>query len=364
MKALWKWILALAVLALLLWPHAAFASGPTGDKIVAGGTFTLASGDTLTGNLYVAGGTATLDEGSRVTGSVFLMGGNLQVNGEIDGNIAATGGLVTLGDTAQVKGDVSTFAAQLNQSNKARVEGKIRSGEATPIQVTVPGGAQVPNLDVRFNPLWDALWFMLRTFLWAGLATLVVLFLPRQTERAAQTAAVQPVLAGGVGLLTTIALPLVLLIVAITLIGIPLALLGAAALGIAWVFGIIALGTEIGKRLAVALKQEWALAVCAAVGTFALVFVAGSLNRLIPCVGWVGWAAAGVVGLGAVLLTRFGTQGYPPYSPVAPYTSAGDAPAVPPAPPLPYVPPSAPYSPANPPGSEGSAQIYPKDPPA
>lgn len=363
MKTSLKWFFMVAVLAVLLWPQTAFADGPTKDKIVAGGTYTLANGETLDGNLYVAGGTATLEDGSNVSGSVFLLGGSLQVNGKVDGSIAATGGLVDLGDTAHISGDVSTFAAQLNRSEKARVDGKIRNGEFGPVQVAVPGGAQVPNLDVRFNPLWDALWLMFRTFLWAGLATLVVLFLPRQTERAAQTVAVQPLIAGGVGLLTAVVVPLVLAVIAITLIGIPVALLGAAALGVAWVFGIIALGTEVGKRLAVVLKQEWALAVSAAIGTFALVFVVDSLNRLVPCIGWLGWAAAGLTGLGAVLLTRFGTQVYPPYFPPAPYTGGGALAAQPVTPPVPYDPASRPLSPANPPAPEGGAQVFPNDPP-
>jgi hypothetical protein len=104
---------------------------------------------------------------------------------------------------------------------------------------------------------------------------------------------------------------------------------------IAWIFGLIALGMEVGKRLAELAKQEWAPAVSAGLGTFVLIFVLNGLDMLIPCAGWVFPALAGMLGLGAVLLTRFGMQDYPllitPSMPPAP--SAPPSPPAPPAPP-------------------------------
>jgi energy-coupling factor transporter transmembrane protein EcfT len=126
-------------------------------------------------------------------------------------------------------------------------------------------------------------------------------------------------------------LPIVLVLLAITICLSPVSLIGGALLAIAWAFGLIAIGTEVGKRLAEIFKQEWAIAVEAALGTFILILVFNGA-ALIPCVGWLLRAVVGIVGLGAVLLTRFGTQDYPPALPAQ--GSAG-APPTPPSEALP-----------------------------
>jgi hypothetical protein len=89
-----------------------------------------------------------------------------------------------------------------------------------------------------------------------------------------------------------------------------------------WGFGLISLGLEVGRRIAKMFHLEWVAAVSAGVGTFALVLVLNGLEAVIPCFGWVFPALAGFVGLGAVLLTRFGTQSYPASAPAA---AASDA---------------------------------------
>lgn len=332
MKKVTRIVLLLIILAALFIPQAALAQGPGGDEFVFGGTYTLAEGETLDGNLYVFGGIATLENRSIVNGDIILAGGTLQVRGEVRGDITATGGLINLDDTAVVRGDVSAFAAHVNRAQGARVDGSLNTGLTGPFRFVVPGGVRVPSVQLHFDPLWDTLWFLFRSFMWAAVAVLVVLFLPRNTERTAQAAVNQPLISFGLGLLTAVVAPLLLVVIAITIIGIPLTLLGALLLAIAWGFGLIALGTEVGKRLAQLFNQEWALAVAAGVGTFLLILVSNGASRLVPCVGWLVPAAVGMLGLGAVLLTRLGTQTYPPYA---------ASPEVPP-PVQPYPPPPAP----------------------
>jgi hypothetical protein len=321
----------------LAWPQTAMAQGSDGDKFVLGGTYTLQSGETLDGNLFIFGGTATIEEGSQVTGDVLLAGGSLVVKGEIQGNIAATGGLIDLRDNAVVDGDVTAIAASLERDPSAVVKGKVNTNVTGPLQITTPGNIDIPNMRINTYPIWRVFWYFLRSFLWAALAVLVVLFLPHQVEQAAETAVSQPLITGGLGLLTTVVLPILLVVAAITIIGIPVSLLGALLLVITWSFGVIVIGTEVGKRLAQLFSQEWALALEAGVGTLLLTLVTNGLG-LIPCVGWIPAALVGMVGLGAVLLTRFGTQPYPPAStlgvlpPTVPPAGAGPTPSeIPPA---------------------------------
>jgi len=115
----------------------------------------------------------------------------------------------------------------------------------------------------------------------------------------------------------------------------------AALAALAWMFGLIALGLEVGKRLAQLFKQEWAPAAAAGAGTFVLMLVLNGAREAVPCVGWIFPALAGMLGLGAVILTRFGWQTYSPLAPIPPRPPAEIWPPIPtaPQPPEPPAPP-------------------------
>jgi hypothetical protein len=302
-----------------------------GDKLVFGSTFTLSEGQTLEGSLIVFGGNATILSESLVGGDAVVMGGTLSADGTIAGSVVTFGGIINLSDTAVVGGDVVEIGGELEYDVDTRIEGEIISGTSGPFQFSLPqfnqaSGTKVPNFRMWVNPVWDFLWYLFRSVMWAALAMLVVLFLPQHTSRAAQAAVSEPVLTAGLGLLTIVVAPIILIVIAITIIGIPISLLAILLLVILWVFGLIVIGTEVGKRLARMLKVDWALAVSAGIGTLLLTLVVNGINELVPCIGWLAPAFVGVVGLGAVLLTRFGTQKYPPVSTVLPPPYGGDSP--------------------------------------
>lgn len=312
MKILKSLLFLLAVLALLALPGTAFAKGFGDDKIVTGGSFTLESNDSLDGNLIVLGGVVSTQEGSTVTQDVVLLGGTLTIGGLVKGNLVGIGGVVTLEDSAVIEGDVATVAASLHQAPGAEIQGQVVTGFRIP--PVFPRGLALPqvlNTAFDFSPVWSALWFLFRTFLWAAVAALIVILLPQNTDRAARAIVSQPLIAGGVGLLTAIAAPLVLILLAITILLIPISLLAGLALAVAWLFGRIALGMEVGRRIGAALSKDWPAAVDAGIGTFALAFVVDGIGSLVPCVGWILPALVGILGLGGVILTAFGTRTYP-----------------------------------------------------
>jgi hypothetical protein len=107
----------------------------------------------------------------------------------------------------------------------------------------------------------------------------------------------------------------VLLILAITIILIPISLLGGLILVVAWFFGRVSLGMEVGRRIGNAFHKDWPVAVDAGLGTFALVLVIDGVGSLVPCVGWIIPTLVGILGLGGVILTLFGTRSYPPEIP-------------------------------------------------
>ncbi len=343
-----KYLAIIFILAIALaTPSAALARGLSADRVVFGDNFTLKSGETQDGNLVVFGGNVVLEQNSTVTGDVVIMGGNLDSSGTVKGSVVGLGGLVSLEDTAVVEGNVTMIGAELVRAQGARIEGQVMNNPNGPLTFTFPGGVQVPRFDVRFSPFLNATAFILKIFLWAALAVLLVLFLPEHTRRVTHTAMTQPLVAGGLGLLTVVALPVLVLALAITILLIPVSLVVVALAGLAWMFGLTALGLEVGDRLAQLFKQEWAPAVEAGAGTFVLVLVLNGIREVVPCVGWVAPVLAGMVGLGAVLLTRFGLQTYPPAASSLTLTVPPETPP-PPTPPQPPEVPSAPQPPEPP----------------
>ncbi len=313
------------------------ASGPwqsaevPGFKLVLGSNYTLPEGDILNMNLGVLGGNALLMDSSTVKGSVILLGGNLTANGIIEGDLIALGGNADLGSSAVVEGDVQLIGGNLNRSPGAVVKGTVREGPELSGDFILPftfgsngfemdpiTGLRVPSFQ---NPILEMLWLFARSFIWAVVAVLAALFLAAPISRIGEAAVRQPLPAGGIGCLTLIVVPIVLVLLAITLICIPISLLGAIVLWIAWAFGIVALGTEVGKKLGQLFHQEWAIPLSAGLGTFLLTLVVNGIGQFVPCFGWVVPLLVGTLATGAVLITRFGSRHYPAYASATDFTT-------------------------------------------
>lgn len=310
--------------AILALPGAAYAGEAEQGQVVFGGTFTLESGEVLDGDLVIFGGSAELQHGSIVDGDVLLFGGNAEINGEIMGDLALLGGNADLGPSAVIAGDVVTLGGNVNRAEGAIVEGRFRSTEGfnrtfsfdfpnlLDFQDTIrirPFERSSSSIGPFFSPVTGILWFILRTLFVAALAVLVVLFWPKPAERVGSAAVSQPLVAGGLGCLTFLVVPILILLMAITIIGLPLSFLTVVAMVVAVVFGWVAIGVEVGRRMVEAFEWEMHPAAAAGVGTLAVGFVIGGIG-LIPCIGWLAPLLVGSAGLGAVILTRFGSREY------------------------------------------------------
>lgn len=356
--------ISLVILILLMiavaWPSAAYAKGLRDDRVVFGGTFTLNEGETLDGNLIVLAGTARVDEGATVDGDMVLIGGTITLDGTVTGNLIGIGGAIRMHGTALVEGDLSVFAATLNRDEGARVYGEVITGLDDPatfnfqddIQVPeIPLAPETPRVSVNFNPLVDFVWTVFRMFIWALVAILAVMVFPIHTERVAKAAFDEPLITSGAGLVTLVLAPFAMIALTITIILIPITIVATLALGVLWAFGTIAVGLEVGKRIAVMLKQDWAPAISAGFGTLVMMAVLIGFDALVPCVGWLPRTVVGFWGLGAVLLTRIGTQVYPE-APTGFGPPSGEIP--------PVVPPIAPDTPsAEPPQPAETPTVEP-----
>jgi hypothetical protein len=328
MKAIWRLgalaVLALALLVPLALGQPAHASHCDTDKEVLGGGYTLAAGDTLNSNLVVLGGSVRLEAEAVVNCTVVIIGGSADIAGRVAEDLVLFGGTTVLRETAEVGGELRSIGGAITREAGAEVRGGegqfLDFGDRRWFRV----GTGIPFLD----PILGWYQGVVQTFLTAvvvGLIALaVVLLWPQQTARVSAAITDAPAPAGGLGLLTVVAVPVLLAVLTITICLIPIAFVGAVVFAAGLLFGLIALGQVVGAKLTAALRLYTASpAVGAALGTTLLWLVASAVGT-VWCVGWIIWLLIASVGLGAVTLTRFGTQPYLPgasaYPPAAPPT--------------------------------------------
>jgi hypothetical protein len=306
----------LTLFAVLLVPGPVQAKSPADEIIV--GAFTLHSGETYDNDLVSLGGELTLEEGSTVNGNVVLVGGSLDAAGRVTENIATIGSAVHLKSSAVVGGDLDCIGGEPVMDEGAKVTGKVKTvtGFTFPVDFSAlakPGEASqwINQIGIRnlfwANPLFEATAFLFRVLVLSAVAVLIVMFLPRQTERIAGVLKQNPVPSFLVGLPVMTVAGAVSAILILTICLSPAGLLGLTILVAAILLGWTAIGLEVGKAVATLFRQQLHPAAVAGIGTLVLTFLAGAIWYF-PCVGWILVLLAISAGLGAVVLTRFGGQ--------------------------------------------------------
>jgi hypothetical protein len=285
-------------------------SGTTyqGDKIVMADTFRLEEGDVLEGNLVVIGSTVSIAQNAQVKGDIVVVGGTLTSEGTVNGNMVIIGGAVTLGDTAVVNGDIVSTGATLKQSPLAQISGEVTEQTPTVMDFNNRSWLQFP-FQTGNGYLTQFLTVCLESLGLAVLAVILGLFLPDQTKRVSDTIVKEPLVTAGVGLLTLFCAPIAMVLISITIILIPITVLAAIVLALAILYGWIAVGNEIGERIGRLFHTEWATPVASGIGVLLLTLVVGTLNML-PCLGWIFGFIVIILGLGAVISSRFGSSKY------------------------------------------------------
>lgn len=327
MKPVFRILTLLAVLAMLLAPTGdVHARGLGEGRIVFGGSFILHSDETLDGDLVVFGGTALVEAGATVQGQAVLIGGAVDIQGTVEGDMVVIGGLLSLGPQAVVLGDLITLGGTVQREPGARVDGRTSSDVPAPELPSVPAMPDLPSVpsvspdwNLDLNPFGNMFSTLYQAVFVAALAMLASLFLEPHMGRIGAAVSSQPAIAFGLGLAAWLITPIAMLVLIITLIVPPLL---AMALALALLFGIIAIGYEIGERFTQMIHQRWAPPLSAGLGTLLLMLVVGGISQ-VPCVGWLGPVLLWTMAVGGVVMTTFGTRAAAVLRPAA-------APAAPP----------------------------------
>jgi len=312
MKITLKFMTLFTLLVLLLVPtDSAYAQGPgpgSDGRVIFGSNFTLESGDTFDGDLVVFGGNVTIEKDATLNGDLVVIGGTITSSGQMERDVVVVGGQVKLEESAVVAGDVITIGGQLERAEGATVEGdvvnnvapdfQIPNGRIPPVAPSAPGLPDVPrpNFNINFNPFAEVFWIFFWAVIVSAFAMLLALFWQPQLERAGSLIISQPLMTGAIGLLALF-LGVILFIT----------ILPPLIVAFAWLFGVVAIGSEVGARFTKGINQVWSSVLTIGFGTFLLMLVGGALG-LIPCLGGLVQFLLGLLGIGGAMLTWFGSR--------------------------------------------------------
>jgi hypothetical protein len=250
-------------------------------------------------NATVGGGKVVLDSTAVIGRNAYLVGGDVQVDGTVREGLLASGGKVTLNGV--VGRDVQINAGALRIGPRAQITGNLRYRvRAKNVDIDpaarISGTVTALPVSKTWGPgRWHLLWIL--GFLVVGAA--VVALLPHFTAEAAEILPRRPGRSALVGLGWIILVPIAICIAAVTIIGIPLALVATAAYIVLLYLGRTTIAVWLGRRLlgARALAGREGVLVNFLVGGLILLIVG-----IIPVVGSWLMIIATVFGLGTILL--------------------------------------------------------------
>jgi len=307
-------ILLSTIALLLLIPVSLVQAAPfQDDEVTIGEDVTLREGERINGDLVVIGGNLTMREGSLVAGNAAVVGGTAAIDGTVVGDLVALGGDVTLGNHARVEGDVVALGGRVHRAEGAEI-GSVVQGPGLGT-VRFWRGLSLPFFsgNIGFRP-GSAIASTVSTLIGAVFLTFIGVavysFWPTQTAEVGRTIVAAPLPSLGVGCLVYPLAAIFSFFILITIclaVFVPVVVLLVVAAGL---FGWIALGVLLGQWLAQVTGWRTATPVMVAgVGVF-VVSIAGAILAEIPCLGTLVVLSAASIGLGAVVLSRFGTRRY------------------------------------------------------
>jgi hypothetical protein len=285
------------------------------DRIILGESYTLENGRILNGDLNVIGGVVVIEETASVNGNVFVLGGLVTIDGTITGDLTAIGGTVNLSETATLEGDLISPVSFININPNARVLGERIDQWILPginlQQFTNLAPQPVPVRTFALLPILTRIGkFLAMTLLMAGLAALLLLIMPKPTERMTQALIAAPWHLLGYGALTSLVMASALVLI-ITICLIPVIAILGLVFALAVLVGWLALGYELGRRIASTIfNASWHPVLAAVVGNLVLYIMASAL-RLVPCLGGFLVFIIMLFALGMAVATLFGTYPYP-----------------------------------------------------
>jgi hypothetical protein len=261
-----------------------------------------------------------VDKDEVIEGDVVAILGNVIVDGRVEGDVVSVGGEVKIGSTGEVEGDAVSVGGGVEKEEGARVHGETVS--------VGPGRGFRPEVPAFSHGVFSRggrlAIFILWTIMVIILGLIIMAVFRRGVENVCERARKEAFKMGLIGLLAEVLLLPLMLLFIVTIIGIPIGIFVLPLVfALAVLFGYVGVSYAVGSRLGNGHGRSPYLSMT--IGVIVLAGLAilggliglpgGSVHIIGRLVGFIGWAVifvAATVGLGAVIMSRFGTRGLEP----------------------------------------------------
>jgi hypothetical protein len=251
-------------------------------------------GEVMHDDVVCIGGHAVVE--GKVEGDVVVIGGKLDFSGEANEVVTILSKANFQSGTA-VHGDMVHILGEMTKATDARFEGEnVDVGSALP--------PRIQRLLSRGIIVLFVLWRFIELIVSGILVMLIALLIPERIERMSGELDTRWPASVGFGLLACVIVVIVCIGLAITIIGIPFALLVGFLAKVLGLVGITTILLLLGRRLGTEtglLNEHSSLLASVMLG-----FAALAVIRFIPLFGDLVWTLLGIVGLGLVVVTRLG----------------------------------------------------------
>lgn len=269
---------------------------------------------TVSASEQIMGNIATLQQDIHVEGTVqgdvTSWVGTIEIDGYVTGDVVSYGGTVLVGPTARVDGSVLVLAGSVTRPDENQIGGQFISDDVlrlVPADITPPDNQSLaaPVAWLRYLLLSATL-----TVLTIALGGFSALIWPERADRASTILIAQPWRAWALGLVTTLLFLLLLaplfVLLALSLVGLPLILVGLLCCQLPFVYGLVILAQSLCRPFVTTKSKSnnrISLVLLLPVLLLLLlpVIIAGAVSLIWSTVLFYLLASAGV---GAVLLSR------------------------------------------------------------
>lgn len=296
------------------------AGGKVQDAVVAIGGDATADGDV--GDAVVAiGGDATAH--GKVGDAVVAVAGNAVAFGEVGDAVVAVMGDVRIGSNAVVRGDVVSVGGKVEVADGAQIKGEIvEVGVAQyPILAPLKGVADwLRHCVLKFRLLAPQPgWYWVVAGIFLLLYLLIAAAIPRPVAACVKELTERPATTFLIGLLMKLLVPLVMIVLAITGIGMIVIPFIWAALFIAGLIGKVALFEYLGGKILNLFGVTVARPVLALLAGFAVI----TMFYMVPLLSLLIYLLVGIWALGTAVTATFNSARReapprPPYAPAGP----------------------------------------------
>lgn len=258
-----------------------------GHARLAGGNVALASTGSVEKDLSVAGGDVEIR--GPVNGSVQVGAGNVLIDSAIGGDVRAASGDLKLGPNARIAGRLIHHGANVTRDPASVVDGGVHE------RVREPGARRV-----KVHRSGGGWWWTLGIVV---LAALIAAAFPAEVRRVGNTLRARPGVTLFAGLVALICVPFAALVLMISIIGLPVALVVMLLYGLLILVGYAAAGVMLGDMALQRFRPEDAARLRHRIGAAVLAMLALALVAKVPVLGGFVVLAAILLGMGAIVMS-------------------------------------------------------------